>query len=111
MISYKEFSKLNIRIGKIVSCEMVPKSEKLLKLSIDVGEESPRTVVSGIKEWYSPSDLINEFVIVLLNLEPRKIFGIKSEGMILAADINNSAILLKPDPQKTQKLVPGTRIE
>lgn len=111
MISYKDFSKLDIRIGKVLSCESVPNSENLLKLSVDVGEEEPRTILSGIKKWYNSEDLVNEYITVLLNLQPRKIFGITSNGMLLAADVNESAILLKPEKRMEAELIPGTRIE
>ena len=103
--------KLDIRIGKVLACEPVPKSDKLLKLLVNVGEKEPRTIVSGIKEWYSPDNLINEYITVLLNLEPRKIFGIKSHGMLLAADQDNRAFLLKPALKNDEKLTIGTRIE
>jgi len=111
MISYNDFTKLDIRIGKVLSCEPVPKSDKLLKLSVDVGEKEPRTIVSGIKEWYSPEDLISEYITVLLNLEPRKIFGIKSHGMLLAADQDNRAFLLKPERKSDETLKIGAKIE
>ena len=111
MISYSDFQKLDIRIGKVLTCEPVPKSDKLLKLSVDVGESEPRIIVSGIKEWYSPEDLINEYITVLLNLEPRKIFGVNSHGMLLAADHEEKAFLLKPEIKENETLSVGTRIE
>lgn len=111
MISYKDFQKLDIRLGKVLSCEAVPKSDNLLKLSVDVGEPKPRIILSGIKQWYSPESLIDQYITVLTNLQPRKIFGIESNGMLLAADVDNTAILLKPDTLNGKELIPGTRIE
>ena len=82
--SFDEFSKMDIRTGTILEAERVPKTDKLLKLKIDVGTDT-RTVVSGIAEWYKPEDIIGQRVSVLVNLAPRKIKGIESQGMILMA--------------------------
>ena len=111
MISYKEFQKLDIRIGKVIECEEVPNSDNLYKLSVDVGEETPRIILSGIRKWYDPVDLEGELITVLLNLKPRKIFGIKSNGMLLAADVNETAVLIKPEKKENQPIVSGSRIE
>lgn len=86
--SFDDFSKMDIRTGTILEAERVPKTDKLLKLKIDVGIDT-RTVVSGIAEWYKPEDIIGQRVSVLVNLAPRKIKGIESRGMILMA--SNSA--------------------
>ncbi len=82
--SFDDFSKMDIRTGTILEAERVPKTDKLLKLKIDVGIDT-RTVVSGIAEWYKPEDIIGQKVSVLVNLAPRKIKGIESQGMILMA--------------------------
>jgi methionyl-tRNA synthetase len=84
-ISYEEFAKLDIRIGTILTAEKVAKTQKLLKLTIDTGIDK-RTVVSGIAEFYDPSKIIGQKVAILVNLEPRKIKGIESQGMILMAE-------------------------
>ena len=84
-ISFDEFSKMDIRIGTILEAEKVPKTKKLLKLSIDTGVDK-RTVVSGIAEYYQPEDIIGKKVNILINLEPREIKGILSQGMILMAE-------------------------
>jgi len=86
--SFDDFSKMDIRTGTILEAERIPKTDKLLKLKIDVGIDT-RTVVSGIAEWYKPEDIIGQRVSVLVNLAPRKIKGIESQGMILMA--SNSA--------------------
>ncbi len=83
--SFEEFSKMDIRVGTILEAEKVPKTDKLLKLKIDTGIDQ-RTVVSGIAEWYKPEEIIGVKVSVLVNLAPRKIKGIESQGMILMAE-------------------------
>jgi len=84
-ITFDDFTKLDIRLGTIISAEKVEKADKLLKLTVDTGIDQ-RTIVSGIAEHYSPDEVIGKTVQVLLNLEPRKIRGIASEGMILMAE-------------------------
>ncbi|WP_407305950.1 methionine--tRNA ligase [Desulfosporosinus sp. SB140] len=83
-ISIEEFAKLDLRVGKVLSAEKVAKTEKLLKLDIEISGEV-RTVVSGIAKHYAPEDLVNKFVVVVANLKPTKLRGITSQGMILAA--------------------------
>ena len=83
-ISFDDFEKLDMRVAKVLTCEKVPKSKKLLLFTLDIGLET-RTVVSGISQFYAPEDLIGKKVIYLANLKPRKIMGIESAGMILSA--------------------------
>ena len=107
MITYDDFAKLEIRIGTILAAEAVPKSDRLLKLRVDVGEESPRQIVSGIREFFSdPQILVGKQCPFLTNLESRVIHGLESQGMILAASANDVFALLDP----VQPLPPGTRI-
>ena len=84
-ITFEDFSRMDIRIGTILEAEKVPKTEKLLKLLIDTGIDK-RTVVSGIAEFYKPEEIIGKQVSILINLAPRKIKGIESQGMILMAE-------------------------
>ena len=84
-VTYEEFNKMDIRVGKILSAEKVPKTDKLLKLTIDTGLDN-RTIVSGIAEFFKPEDLPGKQVCVLANLAPRNIKGIESRGMILLAE-------------------------
>ncbi|HUH75510.1 MAG TPA: methionine--tRNA ligase [Chitinophagales bacterium] len=84
-ITFDDFSKLDIRTGKIVEATKVPKADKLLKLTVDLGFET-RTIVSGIAEFFKPEDIIGQNVSVLINLAPRKLRGIESNGMILMAE-------------------------
>ncbi len=99
MINFDEFTKLDIRIGEILSAIKVPKTNKLLELKIKVGEET-RTVVSGIAEHYAPEELSGKKVSILINLEPRKIKGILSEGMILMAEnAEGKLAMISPDKE------------
>ncbi len=96
-ISFDDFTKMDIRVGTIKSAEKVPKTKKLLKFSIDTQIDT-RTVVSGIAEFYKPEDIIGLQVCVLVNLQPRKIRGIESKGMILMAeDSEGNLQFVKPD--------------
>jgi methionyl-tRNA synthetase len=85
LVLFEDFSKMDIRLGKILSAEKVEKADKLLQLTVDTGIDI-RTVVSGIAEHYNPSEIIGKTVAILLNLAPRKIRGIESQGMILMAE-------------------------
>jgi len=78
---------------------------------VDCGENKDRQIITGIKDFYSPDELINQKIIVLRNLKPKKIMGYKSEGMLLAADVSNEAILLKLDEDKRDKVPPGAKIK
>ena len=90
-IEYDDFSKLDIRTGKILEAEKVPKADKLLKLLVDIGIEQ-RTIVSGIAEHFSPEEIVGKEVSVLINLAPRKLRGIESNGMILMAEDANGKL-------------------
>jgi len=96
-IEYDDFSKLDVRTGKIVEAEKVPKADKLLKLLVDIGIEQ-RTIVSGIAEHFSPEEIVGKEVSVLINLAPRKLRGIESNGMILMAeDVNGKLYFVNAD--------------
>jgi methionyl-tRNA synthetase len=83
-ITYDDFAKLDIKVGRILSAEKVPDADKLIKFSVDVGEETPRTIISGIAEYFpDPEVLVGKSVPVLVNLAPRTIRGVESQGMIL----------------------------
>ncbi len=90
-ITYDDFSKMDIRTGKILEAEKVPKADKLLKLLVDIGMEQ-RTIVSGIAEHFTPEEVIGKEVSVLVNLAPRKLRGIESNGMILMAEDENGKL-------------------
>lgn len=94
-ISFSDFEKLDIRIGTIVSAEEIPESQKLVRLKIDFGSFE-RTVLAGIKAWFSPAELVGKQIPVVVNLAPRKMMNEFSQGMILAADDGGKAVLLLP---------------
>ncbi|MHA1931564.1 MAG: methionine--tRNA ligase [Promethearchaeota archaeon] len=96
LISYEDFQKLAIRVALVEKVEKVPKVDKLYKLSIDLGTEK-RTIVAGLAEFYKAKELEGKKIIVLTNLEPRKLRGITSEGMLLAADFEENVSILIPD--------------
>ncbi len=97
LISYDDFAKLQLQVGKIVACEEVPKSKKLLKNTVQIGSRTV-TILSGIKSAYSPAEMVGKKVTVLVNLEPKPIAGILSEGMLLCAeDADGNLSLLVPE--------------
>jgi methionine--tRNA ligase beta chain len=98
MITFEDFKKLDIRIGRILLAEKVEGTDKLIKLEIDLGTEK-RQVVAGIAEFYQPEQLVGRQIPVLVNLEPRTIRGAESHGMILAADDEGRAVLLHPEKE------------
>jgi len=100
MIGIDQFFQTSLKIGTIIEASEVPKSKKLLLLQVDLGDGDIRQVVSGIKEWYSPEDLINTQVCLVANLKPAKLMGIKSEGMVLAAKDGDGLVLMRPEKPK-----------
>jgi len=84
VISYEDFQKIDLRVAKVLAAENIKKSDKLLKLRIDIGEE--RTLVAGIAKVYKPEDLVGKTIIIVANLQPTKLMGVESQGMLLAAD-------------------------
>lgn len=107
LIEFSDFQAVELRIGLVVAAERVEGSSKLLKLQIDVGEERPRTVVSGIAKSFAPEELIGNRYAVVTNLKPAKLFGILSEAMVLAADRPDGTLELA---KFSEALAPGTRI-
>jgi methionyl-tRNA synthetase len=99
LITIDKFFETELKVGTIQAAERVPKSEKLIKLAIDLGEETPRQIVAGIGLAYPPEDLVGKQVTVVANLQPAKLMGIESQGMVLAASIDGKPVLLHPDTQ------------
>ena len=95
-ISFDEFLKLDLRIGEIKRAEPVPGADKLLQLTVDDGQ-GQRTTVAGIAQWYTPESLVGKKIVLLANLQPARIRGVQSQGMLLAADVGGTAIILIPD--------------
>lgn len=102
-----EFKKCDLRIGKITAAERIEGSEKLLKLSVDVGDS--RQVVSGIGKAYTPEELIGKQIVIIANLDPRMMMGLESQGMLLAAEgADGRPVILTLDPR--DEVAPGTKI-
>lgn len=105
MITYEDFKKMEIKIGKVLSAEKVEGADKLIKLEVDLGAEK-RQLVAGVGGVYEASQLVGKEVPVLVNLEPRKIRGVESFGMMLVANAVGKPILMHPDSE----VPPGTEV-
>ncbi len=105
-VSYDDFTKLDIRVAKIESIEKIPGKTRIVKGVVNLGTEK-RDVIIGGAEFYQPEDLIGKTVIVVTNLEPKKMAGIESNAMLLAADVNNKPYWLTV----TEDVEPGTKIK
>lgn len=99
IITFDEFVKNDMRVAKIISVEDIEGADKLYKLTLDVGELGQRIICAGLKEYYSKENLKDKRIIYLANLAPRKMRGIESEGMLLAASTNNheKVVLIVPE--------------
>lgn len=103
-IKYEDFAKADIRVATVIAAEPVQGADKLLKLTVDAGDPAPRIIVAGIRLAYAPETLIGTQITIIANLEPRKLRGITSQGMLLAASDESGLALIRPD--KTVK--PGS---
>ena len=117
-ITIDDFSKIQLKVGKVIKCEKHPNADKLLVSQIDVGEETPRQIVSGIADVYSPEEFIGKKVIVVTNLKPAKLRGVESQGMVLAGGdkkvlgvVENMSYIQCPDCDKKIKLFEGEETE
>lgn len=105
MINYDDFAKVEVKVGTIVSAERVPDSEKLIRLMVDLGEEKPRQIVSGIQAYVDDVDsLVGEQLPFVTNLTPRKLMGLESNGMLFAVGEGDTFSFLIPD----RDVPPGT---
>ncbi|OYT33776.1 MAG: methionine--tRNA ligase [Candidatus Aenigmarchaeota archaeon ex4484_52] len=98
IITYNDFEKIEIKIGKIISAEKVLNSDKLIKLIFDIGAKKQQ-IIAGISAFKNPSELIGKEMPILVNIKPRKFRGIYSYGMILTVDVNGEPILLHPEKE------------
>jgi len=103
-VSFDEFRKLDLRVGKILSAERVEGSEKLLRLEVDIGSEK-RQIVAGIGKRYEPEGLSGKQIVIVANLAPRRLMGLESQGMLLAAE-SEGPVLLAP----VEGVPPGSMI-
>ena len=106
MITFDDFKKVELKVARIIEAEEVAGAEKLLKLQIDLGSEK-RQIVAGIKKSHQAKDLIGREIVVVVNLEPRMVMGLESNGMLLAASDDTGPVLLKPD----KDVLPGIGIK
>jgi len=104
-ITIEDFMKVDLRVGKIIEAEEVEDSRKMLKLIVDIGEEK-RTIYAGVKKSYSPEDLLNKLVVVIINLKPREMKFGTSDGMMLATQNNDEIIILQPE----KDVMPGSKV-
>ena len=105
-ITIDDFAKVDLRTAKVLEAEKMPKSNRLLKLKVDVGEPEPRTILAGIAESYEPEQLVGKSIVIVANLAPRKMMGLESQGMVLAASPDGGkAIVLNSEPS-----APGTKV-
>ena len=105
MVTIDDFAKIELRVGTILEAEQVAGSEKLIRQIVDFGDLGKKQVLSGIKQWYKPSQLIGKQFVYVVNLEPRKMMGFESQGMILATG-TDKPIILKP----SKKVPSGSKI-
>jgi methionine--tRNA ligase beta chain len=98
-ISFEEFQKLDLRIGKITEANQIPSSRNLIRMIVDFGTEK-RQAVAGLAQWYKPQDLVNKKCAFILNLQKRKVMGVESQCMILAAeDDKGNVVVLQPEKE------------
>lgn len=105
-ISFSDFMKMDIRVVKVLKCERIPGRSKILKATVDIGGNKIRTMIVGGGDIYQPEYFENKLFVAIVNLEPKTIAGIKSEGMLLAADYQGKPFWLKVDGE----VPPGTRV-
>lgn len=108
VIEYADFQKVDLRVARILTVEEIPGADKLYKLGVDDGTmQVPRTLCAGIKQHYKPEELLNRYIVIVANLAPRKMRGIESNGMLLAAtDVNGRVILVQPSAD----ILPGSKV-
>lgn len=105
MITINDFVKCEFKIGTVLEAKEIEGSDKLLKLQVDLGEEKPRQILSGIKKWYKSEKLIGKQFVFITNLEPRIMMGLESQGMIMAVG-EGKPIMLKP----SSKVPSGSKV-
>lgn len=105
-ITFDDFKKVELRIGKVLEAEDVTTSEKLLKLKVDIGGGQTRQLIAGIKKQYQGAELVGKLVVVAANLEPRQVMGIESQGMVLCATGEAGPVILQPN----RDVPPGSEV-
>lgn len=105
-ITIDDFKKVELRVGKVLECAEHANANKLLVLKVDLGNGDVRQIVSGIKQWYQPADLVGKSVIIVANLAPAVLRGVESRGMLLAASSGDQVIVLTP----SKDAAPGSKV-
>ncbi|MGB9681282.1 MAG: methionine--tRNA ligase subunit beta [Minisyncoccia bacterium] len=98
LISFEDFEKIDLRVGKVISAERIEGSEKLLKLKVDFQSET-RQIIAGIGQYVKPEEIIGKSIVFVFNLKPKKIFGYESQGMLLAAFDGKNLSLIVPEKE------------
>jgi methionine--tRNA ligase beta chain len=106
-ITYEDFAKLDLRVATVKMASRLEGSDKLLRLEIALADEEHRQIIAGIGAYYQPEDIVGRQIVIIANLEPRKLMGLMSEGMLLAAEGLTGAIVLSPE----QPVAPGAIIK
>ena len=106
MLSFQDFQNVELKVGKVLAVEDHPNADKLMVLRVDLGEEAPRTLVAGLKDYYTNEDLAGKLVVVLSNLEPASLRGVVSNGMLLAAQEGDKVVILTLDAE----IAPGSPV-
>ena len=107
-IAYDDFAKVELRVAKVLEARAHPNADKLMLLQIDLGEESPRQIVAGIRAHYTPESLVGKMIVVVANLAPAMLRGETSNGMLLAATSGEKVVLLTPH---YPDCIPGAKIK
>jgi len=106
MVSYEDFQKLEMKVGKVLAVEDHPNADKLIIMRVDLGEETPRTLVAGLKPYMASDEIVGKLIVVVTNLEPARLRGVESRGMLLAAQEGEKVVLLTVD----KEVAPGSSV-
>jgi methionyl-tRNA synthetase len=106
MISFEDFKKVEMKVGKVLSVEDHPNADKLMVMRVDVGEDAPRLLVAGLKAYYGAEELVGKSIVVVTNLEPAQLRGVQSNGMLLAAQEGDVVSVLTLD----KVVAPGSKV-
>ena len=106
MITIEDFKKVEMKVGRVLSVDDHPAADKLMIIRVDIGEGAPRTLVAGLKEYYAKEELVGKLIVVVSNLEPARLRGVTSEGMLLAAQAEGRVVALTLD----KDIAPGATV-
>ncbi|MEM4481595.1 MAG: methionine--tRNA ligase subunit beta [Desulfurococcaceae archaeon] len=104
-IGIEEFKRVDLRVGLVKTAEKVPGAERLIRLTVDLGELGERQIIAGLARWYPPEYFIGKHIVVVVNLKPKKIMGLESQGMLLATDSDPPVVVIA-----AEKVKPGSKL-